>query len=260
MLRSLALCFLLVPGFTCYAQSVTVRPSAIVDIELIGPQAPEFAASVSRIVGSEQLGGLVDWLPYGVVVKNNSSQTLAGMALMFSLASDGKALGGSLLTPTWFTTAGRIKPGQSVIAIPQSVLAQPRDLTPFLRGGKRGNLSNYQQAHSLEISLTGVVFASGQFAGSDEHQEYERWRATIDAPRSVAKAVLERKASGPLSDTVAWLQTVADVSSMADADFRAIQGSGMARGMLRTYQENGEAAMYSLAEETLRQPVFPLHR
>ena len=260
MFRAFAFCSLLTAGLTCYSQSVNLRPSTIPGIEIIGAQSPDFAAQVSQIVGAEQPGGLMDWLPYGVVVKNNSSQALAAMAVVFTPEMP-SAFGGADLTPDWFIAPDRrVKPGQSVLVIPAAVLAQPRDLRPFSLGSRTGNLSNYQRTKGLEISIAGVVFGSGQFVGLDEHHEYEQWQARIDAPRNVAATLLEKKAGTAVSDILAWLQTVADGGLLADTDSNAIYRSFAARGLLRVYQNNGEGALYSLAENTLREPVFPLHR
>lgn len=227
---------------------------------MIGPQSPGFAAAVAQIVGKDQPDGLVAWLPYGVVIKNNSSEDLAAIAVEWRGSFNGGpfAHGGGVL-PAWFNAPGRqVKPGQSIVALPQATLASPRDLRQFANGRGMGNLQTFQKADRLEVTLDGVVFASGQFAGTDDLHEYEEWQAQLDAPRKLAAAVLEKQNSAPIADTVTWLTSVAAVRGGSDPNAR--HTAGMARLMLNVYSSKGEAALYSMAQEILQPAAFPLHR
>jgi hypothetical protein len=259
MTRAFALFSVLAAAFTCYSQSVTVQPSTISGIEIIGPQAPDFAASVAQIVGTDQPGNLTAWLPYGVVVKNNSPQALAAMTVVWT-----ETLDAGPLRPvqrdywSWFNAPLKyVQPGSAVLAIPQNMLQQPRNLTAFSAGRGLGNLPNFQRAQRIEVALDGVVFASGQFAGADTYSAYEEYQAQIDVPRSVATTVLEKKATSPISDILAWLQLL---SASRGGDFTAQRSGSMARQLLGVYSRKGEAALYSLAQSILQEPAFPLHR
>jgi hypothetical protein len=249
----------------CYCQQVIVQPSAIAGIQIMGPQSPDYTAAVAQIVGSEQPPTLTAWLPYGVVVKNNSTQVVAGVCVVWTMALGtgplGGAGGGCSSTQWYDSPSNELQPGQAALAIPPQILHKPRDLTPFLRGtGMLGNLPNYQRVQRLGISLDGVIFSSGQYVGSDTISEYEYLQANLTAPRKVAATLLEKKATGTIADIVNWLQSLDAQSRLGGADENARLCGSVARGMLNVYENKGEAGLYSLAEINLQQPVFPLHR
>lgn len=265
MIRSFVFSSALFTGFCCYCQQVTVQPSTITGIEILGPQSPDFTAAVARIVGSAQPPTLAEWLPYGIVIKNNSSQAVAGVCVVWTMALDagplGSAGGGCSSTQWYGSPSNQLQPGQAALAIPPQILHTPRDLKPFLRGtASLGNLPNYQGAQRVGVSVDSVIFASGQYVGSDTISEYESLQANLSAPRNVAATLLQKKSAGTISDIVNWLQALDAQSRQSGADVNARQNGIIARGMLNVYDNQGEAALYSLAEMNLRQPVFPLHR
>lgn len=261
MFRTLALFCVL--AFCCYSQPIIVQPSAIAGIEIVSPQAPDFAAAVAQITGADPPRNLLAWLPYGVIVRNNSSQPLAGLCVLWSAAYDARALRqlGNICSQWFNGPAHQIKPGHAVLAIPAAILQQARDVRPFSDGNRLVNLPNYQRAQRLEVSVDSVVFASGQFAGSDTVGEYERFQAELEIPPTVAARLLEMKASGTISNLVTWLQSLDDESRRSTVDdFSSRQYGSMAREMLRVYASKGEAALYSMAADLLHGPLVPLHR
>lgn len=152
-------------GLTSYAQPpLVVQPSAIAGISIIGPESPGFAALVSQIVGSDQPSNFTAWLPYSVVIKNTSSQAIAGIMVAWTAAREASApLGhGGGLRVQWFNQpAQQIQPGQSVVALPLDVLMSARDLKSFVQGRGMGNLPNFQEMQRNGVSVDGVVFAFG---------------------------------------------------------------------------------------------------
>jgi hypothetical protein len=256
----MARCFALATiALACHAQSVVVQPCAISGIEITGPDSPDFPRRVEQVAGSSQTDNLRAWLPYGIVIKNNTRQTIAALSVAWSAAMDNSSpLGHSGgLMPHWFNQPHhQLQPGDSVIALPVLLIRGPRELTALARGHGMGNLYNFQRAARLAVSVDAVAFSSGQYAGGDALQEYEQWQAEINAPRSVAATVLKMK-SQPISDTLAWLQSLAQQRSV-DPNLH-MEGSE-ARGMLGLYNNKGEAALYSLAASEVEQPAFPLHR
>jgi hypothetical protein len=262
MARTFVLMAVLTVGLTSYAQPpLIVQPSTIPGISIIGPESPGFAATVSQIVGTDQPSNFTAWSPYSVVVKNTTPQALAGIMVAWTTAREASApLGhGGGLRIQWFNQPARqIQPGQSVVALPLDVLMNARDLKPFAQGRGMGNLPNFQEMQRNGVSVDGVVFASGQFVGDDAYQEYEEFQAEINAPRSVATAVLEKKTTSPIPDILSWLQMLA--AQPRGGDFTAARSASAARGMLAVYSRRGEAALYSMAQDILQQPVFPLRR
>ena len=144
-----------------YSQPVTIKPSTIPNIELIGAQSPDFSGLVAQVVGTDQPNGFAAWIPYGVVIKNNSSQALAAITVVWTVAFGGPLGHGGANSPTWFNDPEhQLKPGQAIVMLPQSALEQPRDLRSFADGRGMGNLQNYRKADTLQITLDGIVFAS----------------------------------------------------------------------------------------------------
>ena len=268
MMRALVSASILLTAFTCYSQTVTVQPSTIPGIEIVGPQDSGFAAAVADTVGSDMPPILKPWLPYGVVVKNNSLQPLAGICVVWTRDLNAGPLG-YLGGPcaTWLERKPfQLQPGRTILAFPDWILQEPGALKPFrdpkLLSNWKDGLANYQRAHTLAVSLDSVVFASGQFAGPDATYQYQRSQARINAPRSVATALLEKKATGTISDILGWLQTLASqpLCVYDHSDFNRCLSGEAARAMLKVYKDTGEAALYLKAENILQAPAFPLHQ
>jgi hypothetical protein len=268
MIRAFVCASILVTAFTCYSQTVTVQPSTISGFDIVGPQNPDFAAAVAETVGSDLPPVLKPWLPYGVVIKNNSLQPLAGICVVWTRDLNAGPLGyvgGPCATWLESRKPFQLQPGKTVLAFPDWILQEPGELKPFrdpkLLSDWRDGLANFQRAHTLAISLDSVVFASGQFVGPDATNQYKRFQAHINAPRNVATTLLEKKTTGTISDILTWLQTLAPQSHYVDdPDFNRRISGVTARAMLKVYEDKGEAALYLKAESTLQSPVFPLHQ
>jgi hypothetical protein len=259
-MRFLTLCAVIACASDGSSQGLLVHPSAVPGIETIGPASSSFEAAVAEAVGTDRPDGLTAWLPYGVAIRNNSAQTLAAIAVEWLGSFHGGPLShGASVLPAWFDDPEQqVKPGRTIVALPQSILQLPRDLRSFERGRGMGNLLNFQSAGNLEVRVDGVVFASGQFSGTDDLKEYEQWEAQINAPRKLAAAILAKQQSAPISDTLAWLRTLA--AERSRDDFNTRETAATARQMLGMYSNKGEAELYSTAKRILEQPAFPLHR
>jgi hypothetical protein len=253
---------LLFATLECGAQGLVVRTSTIPGVEITGPQSPNFGSMVAQVVGTNQPGGLLAWLPYGIVIQNNTSQDIVGIALAWYGSLHGEPLHCMLadLSGSFDSPSRQVQPGKVVVVLPQATLQSPRDLRQFQDGRGMGNLQNFQIAQQPEVGVDGVVFASGQYVGADELKEYEEWEAQINVPRSVAATILKNQTSNvPVSDTVAWLQTLVQAPRGGD-DFDSRQAARTARAMLNAYSNHGEERLYSLAQGTLHAQPFPLHR
>jgi hypothetical protein len=259
MTRAFALFSVLAAAFTCYSQSVTVQPSTISGIEIIGPQAPDFAASVAQIVGTDQPGNLTAWLPYGVVVKNNSPQALAAITVVWTETPDAGPLRPAE-RDYWSSFNAPLKyvqPGSAVLAIPQNMLQQPRNLAAFSAGRGWGTCRTFSGRNGSRWRSTAWSSHRASSPGADTYSAYEEYQAQIDVPRSLATTVLEKKATSPISDILAWLQLL---SASRGGDFTAQRSGRTARQLLGVYSRKGEAPLYSLAQNILQEPAFPLHR
>lgn len=260
MRRPFALASIFAAVCPCYSQQVTVLPSTIPGIAIIGPQSPDFAASVAQVVGADQPSNFMAWLPYCVVIRNNSSQALAAITVAWTQALDAASPLHQAALDYWsqFNGSYLVQPGQAEIDMPDQRLLAPDGLSGFAQGRGLANLPNFQQAQRVQIVVDAVVFASGQFVGADAYGEYEHYQADINAPRSVADKVLEMKATSPISDILAWLQSLA--AQPRGADITTQRSAGAARQMLGIYSRKGENGLYSMAQSIVQGPVFPLHR
>jgi hypothetical protein len=277
MIRACTCSLILVTAYSCYSQPVTVQPSSIPGIDIVGPQSSEFAAAVPEILGIDMSGlppGMSPWLPYAVLVRNNSSEPLAGMCIVYAATPTVFLDRGPGPCALWFTSpygispAGarsfRLQPGKAVLVFPHFILKEPGDINPRRVPADEkwlSSLPNYQRAKRLTISLDDVVFASGQFMGPDIATEYPRFQSILTAPRAVATTLLEKKASAKIADILTWLLTLAPQASIMDPPaYYKFQSGAEAREMLKVYYDKGEAALYSSAATTLEEPVFPLHQ
>ena len=175
------------------AQQLTVAPSTIQGVELAGPASGEFEALVTQIVGTDRPVGLAASLPYGIVIRNTTSQAIAAIDTVWT-AADRVLLNASdamFNKPVLY-----VKPGQMVLAIPPGILQNPRQLQIFSDGTTEGHrLENFQNPGNVTVAVDAVVFESGQFAGANRYGGFEEWEAQLQAPRDLAASVLQKRES-----------------------------------------------------------------
>jgi hypothetical protein len=249
-------------GAICHSQTISVIPSAVDGVEIIGPQSTDYGPMVDQILGSIRSQTLNAWLPFGVVIKNSTSQNLVAVAARWDVTNGRRQTGSRVLEQDlWSQPHQQIPPGGSAVVLPilmvqdASHLPPPFRLTPpagFVPANNQ-NPSALQSAQSLKVTLDGVVFASGQFAGPNTAHEFEDFVAKTTIPAEVAAKVLEMRAAGvPVSDVVAWLE------STATAHPRQPTASA-ARQLLQSYKARGETSLCQLAQSE-SQPVLHIYR
>lgn len=248
------------------AQTVTVSPSPIPAVDLIGPQSPDYWTVVEQLFATRS-GALNAWLPYGIILKNGASQTIVATAILWDVTTgQGFKTGADLSEEAFNLPKSQIPAGQSVVVVPHygllnaQRLPQALSLTP--RPGYAPSedrmLPQYETAQSIHIELQGVVFASGQFVGPDTGKEYERMEADVTGPPQVAAKVLAMQAARePTANVLAWLQTASASEHSQDLTTRVMGRT--ARQLLQTCQLRGEQAMYQAAQSRSK-PVIQLYR
>lgn len=239
------------------AQQLTIVPSAIQGIELVGPQSPDFDARVTQIVGTDRPVGLAVALPYAVVITNRTSQAIEAINTVWTTTDQIllNAEDAMFNKPILY-----VNPGQAVLASPPGILQNPRQLQIFANGSIEGHrLENFRNVGDVTVTIDAVVFESGQFVGANRYGAFEQWQAQIQAPRDLATAVLQKQASQSIGDIVSWLESLAAVRR-PPADLHARETITAARVLLAEYRSNGQAALYSRAKSIVDGPVFPLHR
>jgi hypothetical protein len=82
---------------SAWAQQVNVAPSGTSGIELIGSESPDFRSSIEAVIGEQAAAQLNPYLPLTVLLRNNSSQSLAGYYVQWSINGSRAGMGvGSL--------------------------------------------------------------------------------------------------------------------------------------------------------------------
>lgn len=241
-------------GAGMLAQPVTVAPCGVSSVTMAGAPSADYFERVDEVLGGTRSPLLNAWLPYGVALTNRSPQNIVAIAVRWRVTnSDGLPVVFSAESATFDNPRQQVPPGKSVIAMPAAVLlAAPRTLSG------PGHLAEFQNARKVEVSLDGVVFASGQFAGPNNGKVYEQFVAETTVPARVASTVLAMKDVGESVGTVvAWLESSTKPHS---ADRKAQIAARVAKVLLAAYQRGGEALLYEKAQGYEKSPAIRLYR
>jgi hypothetical protein len=255
MARVLLVAVLFTIGAT--AQQLTVVPSTIQGVALVGPESPNFEALVTQIVGTDRPIGFAAALPYALVIRNSTSEAIAAIDTVWT-TTDRILLNA---TDAMFNKAILyVKPGQAVVASPPGILQNQRQMQIFANGTTESHrLENFRNPGNVTVAIDAVVFESGQFVGADRYGAFEQWEAQIQAPRDLASTVLQKQGSQSIREIVSWLEGLAAIRRLP-ADAHSVETIFAARVLLAVYRGEGEAALYSRAKSMVDAPVFPLHR
>lgn len=248
------------------AQGVTLSPCGVSGVTVAGAPSAEYFEAVDEVLGAQRSPNLNAWLPYGMALTNRSTQNIVAVAVRWvTINEKGQAAPLLTITPSMFDQPRQqVAPGKTAIVIPAALLGGkplPRQfqLTPppgFI--APPGHLAEFQAAQKVQVTLDGVVFASGQFVGPNSAKEYEEFVAETTVPAHVASAVLAMKESGEAIATVlAWLEENGKVQS---GDRNAIVTRSTARGLLGAYKSGGEALLYEIAQVKAQGPGIKLYK
>jgi hypothetical protein len=148
----------------------------------------------------------------------------------------------------------QVPPGKSVIAVPGALLGA----SPLPRQFPLTHLVDFQNAQKVQVTLDGVVFASGQFAGPNNGKAYEEFVAETTVPTRVAATILAMREVGErITTVVAWLETNSKPQS---SDRNAQITARAAKAFLADYKRGGEALLYQRAEGYEKAPGIRLYR
>ncbi len=253
------------------AQTLSVTPSAIPDVQILAPPSADYLAAVNRFFGPERSPNLNNWLPYGIVLTNRTSQTIVAIAARWD--SSGNLHGGQfVLEYDAFNNPGsQLTPGKTAVVFPNLTLVlDGLQLPPSFQltpqpGSIAGDntLSNLQSTAGIQFTLDGVVFASGQFVGPNGAQEYEEYVAEATVPAQISGKVLAMQAaSESVQSILAWLQATQDqpVNRKVDGWQNLRISSRIARRLLMSYRSGGETKLSETAQLLAQAPAFHLYR
>jgi hypothetical protein len=245
-------------GGSGWPQTVTVQQPDAAGIELIGSQSPEFMGYVEQVLGAGGLQGMMEWLPFAVVLRNNSSQAVIGYDVRWGINGGraGHSVGGMSI---YGADGNSLKPGAAVVALPVMVFteAPSAERQASLQRNVRV-LAGLQQSKTVEISLDSAIFASGQFVGPDVQGRFAQDQSAFTAWRSVDIQVQSEIQGGePFANIATQLNSIANQRTAPSAgDWNARDQATEARQLLKLYQRSGAQAL----SETVQQPEIQVHR
>ena len=250
-----------------WPQTVSVVPSSITGVEILGPESPQYGPYLDQIIGPARSPLLSAWLPYGVVLRNCTAQPLMAVAVHWEVTgADGPAGKFTIEATAWDRPDHRLAAGKNAVAIPVLLFQEGSRLPPQYQLnppagaplGSTGSLPRFQSAQTIKVNLDGVVFPSGQFVGPDLSHEFERDVAFTTVPPQVAAKVLEMRTAGvSIADITAWLSTAS--TKVRTGGHSADATAQTAKELLQRYKSKGETALFELAQNE-SQPLIHIHR
>jgi hypothetical protein len=160
-MRLLALAVLslmaVLPG---WSQTVTIQQPDAPGIVLISSQSPGFMEYVEQVLGAGGLQGMMEWQPFAVVLKNNSSQALIGYDVRWGVngSRGGCSVGGMSI---YGADGNSLKPGAAVVALPVTVFTEAPSAERQASVQRNVRiLAGLQQGKTVEISLDSAIFRS----------------------------------------------------------------------------------------------------
>ena len=169
-----------------------IEPSSVTGVELVGPDAAEFARLLEGLVGGKPDGVLQPALPYSVIVRNNGSRALVLLGTRFDMVSRQKK---PYSVVHYADTLRHPEKATLVPGAGRFVCAEPRYTDMILRretkvdGRGAMNLGNLAHAVRVVASLDCVAFDDGEFAGPDSHGAFERLQRERDAESALVEEV-----------------------------------------------------------------------
>lgn len=248
------------------AQTVSVAPSEIPGLTLIGPQSSDFQSGLTAIVGSPLPPEFAAYLPFTVVLKNGSAEPVVACHVCWAAdpVPNRRSGGVDIGMESNYGTSEYLKPGASVAVLPFRDFAAPP--SPDALAGMERHLRtavSLQKAKNVVISIDSAIFASGLFAGPDTRGNFNRQLADFSAWRAVDSGVQSQLAQGTPFETIAsQLQQLASqtVAPAATRDWNQAEQAQQAALLLRQYKKHGAQAVANLVNQQLQAPVINVHK
>jgi hypothetical protein len=191
---------------------INVKDLSANGVILAPSTAPEFSTQAAILLGplSATSAGL---LPYSLILKNTTGQTIRGYALQWTFfTKDGSVANADYHTEQNFDTreigGSEIPPGSSRVISPLGLLASASkpDAGTGVGPNISAKLANYA---SITVSLDSVAFENGKVIGPNDGAAMKLWAAMYAAQRDTGAAALQKMGSSPFGEVVTWLQSQA---------------------------------------------------
>lgn len=244
------------------AQNLTATQSGVPNVDILAAPSADYTAAVNGFFGVERSPDLNKWLPYGIVLINRTTQPIVAVAARWESSGE-RPTGRWVLEYQAFNTPGhQLAPGKTAVAFPNlTLLLDGSRLPPQFQPGSQAratDLSTLQTAASVQFTLDGVVFASGQFVGPNGAQEYEEYVAETTVPAQISGKVLAMQAaSEPVQAILAWLQSTVNqpIDRKADGWRNSVVARRTARQLLTSYQSGGAMRLSETAQALQASPI-----
>jgi hypothetical protein len=184
-----------------------VRPSAVAEVAVHGPDSPDFEAKLAAILGRAPRDLLRQALPFSVIVENRASRGIALLGVRFDmLGPKGKHYSVVHYSDTLRNPGkGDFGPGAM-----RFVCAEPEYTGLVLHGGSvaqtrgRMNLDNLRRMLDMAAALDCVAFDDGQFHGPDSQGAFARFADERETETAMISDALARE-NEPLISLENWL-------------------------------------------------------
>lgn len=203
--------------------AITVTPTVIQGLEVIGPASPAYSEEASRLLGgiTPELSPL---LKYGVIVRNTGKLAVTGIDVLYELDIENRRvtknylysspdMASELLPVIAPNTAMLLVPEHAVnslavdrrqITVPAEVAKRIRDTVAFL-----------STARNVTVSVDSVVRSDGMLTGPDRAGTLNKFRRSIEGYQVFREDLISRLNRGePNEAIVAWLKQLADARVM----------------------------------------------
>lgn len=249
------------------AQTITIIQPQSGGLELIGAQSSEFQSYLQAAISPEVVRQFSAWLPYAVVLRNNSLQPLLAYHIKWALDPPRRAGWGN---GDVYGVAGPdryLNPGDAVVFVMAFNFAgtsSPYRLASIERQGA-SMLSALQLAKAPAIFLDSAIFASGQFVGPDTEENFAHDAASFSAWRPIDAQVQAELLAGEAWETIAAeLEQISNQTvpggSRTIMHWNAQVRKTQARHLLKLYQKSGLQAVRHSLQQQLQQPEILVHR
>lgn len=248
------------------AQTITIVQPEAAGVELIGSQSPDFQTFLQAAISPDVVKQFSAWLPYTVVLRNNSPQPLVAYHMKWALDPPRKGgWGNGEVSGTG--PEGYLNPGKALVfMLGFNLTDAPRpDKQAGIQRQGASMLSALQRGNAPTIFLDSAIFASGQFIGPDTDGNFAHDAASFTAWRPIDRQVQSELQAGEPWDTIAGeLAQIANQtvpgSSRATTDWNAQVRKVQARRLLKLYQRSGLQAVLDLLKQQVQQPEILVHR
>lgn len=247
-------------GGSGWSQTVTVQQSEAAGIELVGPQSPAFMGYVEQVLGAGGLQGMMEWQPFTVVLRNNSSQALIGYDVRWGIngGRGGRSLGEMSI---YGADGNSLSPGAAVVALPVTVFTKAASAEQqFSLQRNVRTLAGLQEGRTVEISLDSAIFTSGQFVGPDVRGRFAQDQAAFTAWRSVDVQLQSEIQAGESFAAIATQLSGIDGQTTAPRDWNAQGRATEARQLLKLYQRSDAQALSDTVRQRSQQPEIQIYR